>query len=252
MRGMILAAGKSTRLGQLGLHTPKPMLPLGGRPVLEWTLERLRAGGITEVVINLHHAAEVIPNYFGDGSGRGLKITYLREEEILGTAGGVKNAQALLQAEPFIVVYGDNVLNWDPMPMLERHNLRRPIATVAVAEVPDPSRSGVVRFDADGMIAGFIEKPGVRPDLGRWVSAAVYVLEPAIFDHIVAGQASDFGYDVFPALLARGLPLQAFALPEPPLAIDTPEQYAAARSAFARAQRSDASTTARPHHERPS
>src|SRR5258706_1099888 len=103
MRAMILAAGKGSRLGVLTAELPKPMLPLGDRPILAWTLDRLAASGIDQVVINLHHAPTVIADFCSDGSAWGVHITYSPEPDILGTAGGGKQAQDLLRSEAFPV-----------------------------------------------------------------------------------------------------------------------------------------------------
>ena len=229
---MILAAGKGTRLGQLGAGVPKPMLPLGDRPVLEWTIERLRSSGIQDVVINLHHAADVIPDYFGDGSTRGVHIAYVFEPEILGTAGAVRNARDLLDGERFLVIYGDTVLDWDPGPMIQDHALAGALASIVVAEVTDPSRLGVVIFDDQRRIQRFVEKPGFQPELGRWVNAGLYVLEDVIFEHIPADGFSDFGASVFPALLAENMLIRAYPRPRPLLVLDTPEQLASAQHAW--------------------
>jgi NDP-sugar pyrophosphorylase family protein len=230
MKAMILAAGKSTRLGRLGAALPKPMLPLRGRPVLDWTLDRLRAAGVREVVINLHHAPEVIPAHLGDGAARGLRIAYSVEQDIQGTAGALRAARALLDdGEPFLVIYGDTVLDWDPVSMIRSHRLRRPMGTVVVAEVADPSRLGVVRLGQDDRIEAFVEKPGHRPELGRWVNAGLCILEPRVFDHIPREGFSDLGSDIFPALLECGRELRAYRRPRPLLVLDTPEQYAAAQ-----------------------
>jgi NDP-sugar pyrophosphorylase family protein len=226
---MILAAGKSTRLGELGVQLPKPMLPLSGRPLLEWTIDRLKRSGVTELVINLHHAPDVISAHFGDGTNHGVSIRYSRETQILGTAGGLRNARDLLGQDTLLVIYGDTVLDWDPTPMIQDHMQRRPLATIVVAEVGDPSRLGVVCFDRNLSIQRFVEKPGVRPELGRWVSAGVCVFEPAVFDHILTGRSSDLAADLFPTLLARGLPLRVYPRPRPLLVLDTPDQYAAAQ-----------------------
>jgi mannose-1-phosphate guanylyltransferase len=231
---MILAAGRGTRLGDLGAELPKSMLPLAGRPVLEWTLQALRSAGILDVVINLHHAADVIPARFGDGSKLGLRIHYIHEPEILGTAGAVRNARHLLDDGSFLVVYGDTVLDWDPGPMVSDHAAAEAVATIAVSEVPDPSNMGVVLFDADHRITAFIEKPGPRPELGRWVNAGLYVLEPAIFEHIPATGFSDFGLSIFPAMLDGGPMLRAFPRPVPLTILDTPEQYADAQLAWSK------------------
>jgi mannose-1-phosphate guanylyltransferase/phosphomannomutase len=226
---MILAAGKSTRLGEIGARVPKPMLLLRGRPILEWTIERLRTAGISEIAINLHHAADIIPAHFGDGSEWNVQITYFVEEDILGTAGAVTNARAMLADDSFLLVYGDTVLDWDPTPMIIDHLLYRPLASVVVAEVEDPSRLGVVSVTPDWRISGFVEKPGNRPELGRWVNAGLCIFEPAIFEHLPTARLCDFGKDVFPLLLAHRLPLRAYPRPRPLLVVDTPEQYAAAR-----------------------
>jgi NDP-sugar pyrophosphorylase family protein len=226
---MILAAGRGTRLGDLGASLPKPMLRLAGRPVLEWTLETLRAADVEDVVINLHHAGDVIRTHFGDGSGLGMRIQYVFEPDLLGTAGAVRNAHDLLEGDRFLVVYGDTVLDWDPRPMIADHEAARALATIAVSEVADPSRMGVVAFGEDRRITGFVEKPGPRPELGRWVNAGLYVLEPAIFEHIPETGFSDFGLSIFPGLLAENQPLRAYLRPQPVTVLDTPEQLAAAQ-----------------------
>lgn len=232
VKAMILAAGRGTRLGELGAEMPKSMLQLSGRPVLEWTLGSLQSAGIVDVVINLHHAPGVIPAHFGDGSSRGLNIDYVREPEILGTAGAVRNARDLLGDERFLVIYADTVLDWDPLPMVSDHVAAAPLVSIAVSEVPDPSNMGVVLFGEDRRITAFIEKPGPRPDLGRWVNAGVYVVEPSIYDHIPASGFSDFGSSVFPSLLAGGELLRAYPRPRHLTVLDTPEQYAAAQHAW--------------------
>ena len=229
LKAMILAAGRGTRLGELGAEVPKSMLPLAGRPVLEWTLDTLQAAGIVEVVINLHHAAEVIPKHFGDGSGRGIRIEYVYEPELLGTAGPVRNARSVLGSDRFLVVYGDTVVDWDPRPMLADHVAAGAVASIAVSEVADPSNLGVVLFDADRRINRFFEKPGRRPELGRWVNAGLYVLEPEVFEAIPAAGFSDFGSSIFPALLEQDRVLRAYPRPRPLTVLDTPEQLAAAQ-----------------------
>jgi len=229
LKALILAAGKGTRLGDLGADTPKPMLSLAGRPLLEWTLESLRRAEIREVVINLHHAPRVIPDHFGDGSAFGLHIDYLVESEILGTAGAVRNARPLLDGEPFLVVYGDTVLDWDPRPMVADHVAASAAATIVVAEVADPSLLGVVLFDAQRRITTFVEKPGHRPELGRWVNAGLCVLDRLVFDRIPETGFSDLGASIFPAMLERGDLLRAYPRPRPLTVLDTPEQYAAAQ-----------------------
>jgi mannose-1-phosphate guanylyltransferase len=238
MKAMLLAAGKSTRLGPLGQVMPKPMLPLGGRPILEWTVRRLRESGITELAINLHHLPAIIRGHFGDGSAFGVRITYQEEAEILGTAGAVRRASGLLGDGDFLVVYADNVLDWDVRAMVEAHSRDGGLGSIAVAQVADPSRSGVVSFGADRAITSFLEKPGDRPELGNWVNAGVYVLGREILDHIPDSGHPDFGYDVFPELLRRGSRLLAYPLARQPLAVDTLDLYEDAQGRFGQGARS--------------
>jgi NDP-sugar pyrophosphorylase family protein len=229
---MILAAGKSTRLAGLGKQLPKPMLPLRGRPVLGWTIERLRDTGITEIIINLYHARDTIPAHFGDGSAWGVHIAYSVEDELLGTAGAVRRVRARLEDGCFLLLYGDTVPDWDPTPMVFAHARRSPIATIAVAKVDDPARLGVVCLDTEDRITAFVEKPGQRPELGRWVNAGVYVLDPRIFEYIPNRPFSDFGGDVFPMALSHGAPLYSYRRPGPLLLIDTLPQYETAEQAW--------------------
>jgi NDP-sugar pyrophosphorylase family protein len=152
---------------------------------------------------------------------------------MVATLAEVRAARALLDdGEPFLVVYGDTVLDWDPGSMIRAHQVRHPMGTVVVAEVADPSRLGVVRIGQDERVEGFVEKPGHRPELGRWVNAGLCILEPTVFDHIPGPGFSDLGSDIFPALLERGRELRAYRRPRPLLVIDTPEQYAAAQRSW--------------------
>jgi len=109
-RAMVLAAGRGTRLAPLTDTTPKPLLPVAGRPLIEHILEFLRAGGIREVVINLHHLGQRIEERIGDGRRLGLRVKYSWEDPILDTGGGIKRAEPLLAGEPFVVVNGDSLL----------------------------------------------------------------------------------------------------------------------------------------------
>ncbi|MCB1683719.1 MAG: NTP transferase domain-containing protein, partial [Pseudomonadales bacterium] len=107
MKAMILAAGRGERLRPLTDQTPKPMLRVHGRPLLEHQIEWLKAAGITDLVINLHHLGAQIENYFGDGERFGVRIRYSHESELLDTGGGILNALPLLGSEPFLVMNGD-------------------------------------------------------------------------------------------------------------------------------------------------
>ena len=158
MRALILAAGEGTRLRPLTLTCPKPMLPVGGRPVLEHLVRLLRRHGVTEIAINLHYRPEVIVRHFGDGARFGVSITYSPEERLLGSAGAAKRLEWFF-GETFFVLYGDVLTDLDLGSLVDRHRARRAAATLALYEVEDPTRCGIVEVAADGRIVRFAEKP---------------------------------------------------------------------------------------------
>ena len=185
---------------------PKPMVRVGGRPVLEHLIDLLRDHGIVDVAINLHYKPHAIVEYFGDGGRFGVALTYSHEERLLGSAGAAKRLQKFLD-EPFVVIYGDVLCALDLDELLELHRARGAAATMALYEVPDPNRCGIVQTGQDGRVTRFVEKPAF--DMGNLANAGVYVLDPSVLDLVPDGQPSDFGHDLFPDLLTRNWPVYA-------------------------------------------
>lgn len=233
MKAMILAAGKGTRLAPLTDSLPKSMIPIGGKPVLEHTLTWLRCHGVGEVIINLYHQPHVIPAYFGDGSRWGLRITYSQENELLGTAGGVKHAAWFFDG-PFLVLYGDNLSTCDFSRLARHHRDRGAMATMALYRRDDPSSSGIAEVNGEDRIVRFVEKPRPEEVFSNWVNAGIYVLSPEILELIPAGQACDFGREVFPRMLAEGRALCGYRMQadEGLWWIDTPADLARVQRAF--------------------
>ena len=233
MKAMILAAGKGTRLAPLTDTLPKSMIPIGGKPVLEHTIVWLRCSGVSEVIINLYHQPHVIPAYFGDGSKWGMRITYSQETELLGTAGGVRQAAWFFDA-PFFVLYGDNLSTCDLSQMVRKHRERGAMATMALHWRADPSSSGIAELDADDRIVRFVEKPRPEEVFSNWVNAGIYVLNLEILDQIPAGQPCDFGREVFPRMLADGRALCGYRMQgdEGLWWIDTPADLARVQQAY--------------------
>jgi NDP-sugar pyrophosphorylase family protein len=227
MNAMVLAAGKGTRLRTLTESLPKPMLPVAGKPVLLHILEWLRRYQIRQVAINLHHRPEVIREYFGNGADFGLELAYSEEPELLGTAGGVK-AMAEFFDDPFVVVYGDVLTDLDLGALLAFHRTRtsQPHATLAIDLRPDAAQCGIVATDAEERVREFIEKPLKIDIRSLWVNSGIMVLDRPLLEQIPTGRGCDFGRDVFPAWLRRGVPLFAWRLPEASYLIDmgTPEK----------------------------
>ena len=223
MKGVVLAAGEGRRLAPLGLSVPKPMALLQGRPLLEYTLALLRYHGVREVAINLFHLPHTIPAYFGDGDRMGVRLHYLRETSLSGSAGAVAQLRQFLGREPFLVLYGDVLTDLDLAEFIAFHRRRQPVATIAIAELDDLSSRGVVQLTEDGWVRRFIEKPRHPPS--PWANGGIYVLEPSVLDYISPGRACDFGHDIFPRLLADGLSIGAYPVPGYLRDIGEPEQY---------------------------
>lgn len=199
---MILAAGVGSRLEPLTCNTPKPMVPIANRPAMEHILALLARHGFSQVTANLWYLPERITNYFGDGQGFGVQLSYSREKELLGTAGGVKAVQAFFD-DTFLVIAGDALTDIDLTEMLAFHRERKALATIALRPVDDPTHFGVVVTDAEGRITGFQEKPSRESALSLLANTGIYLFEREVLDLIPAGAFYDFGKNLFPELVAR-------------------------------------------------
>ena len=211
MKAMIMAAGVGSRLMPLTMKIPKPMVPMANRPLMEYILELLAQHGFTGLIANLHYHAPVISGHFGDGSRFGVWLQYSREEELLGTAGGVKNCQWFLD-ETFAVVSGDALTDINLTRLLEEHRRKGALATIALKDVEDVEQFGIVVTGEDGQIRRFQEKPHPAEALGHQANTGIYIFEPEIFRYIPAGQFYDFGKQVFPHLVHLGAPFYGVSI----------------------------------------
>jgi mannose-1-phosphate guanylyltransferase len=200
MKAMVLAAGLGTRLRPLTYEITKPMVPVIDRPVMEHILDLLARHGFDEVIANLHYFPDSIKQYFGD------RITYRVEEELLGTAGGVRACADFFDGKPFLVISGDALTDIDLGALAARHNEAGGIATLAVKKVPDTREYGVVLHDREGRITGFQEKPSPDEALSDLGNCGIYVFSPEIFDYFPERPFADWAQDVFPALLEHDVP----------------------------------------------
>lgn len=224
MKGMILAAGEGRRLRPLTNLLPKPMLPVGGRPLLEHIIIHLRHCGLTDLAINLHHLPAAVMDYFGDGRPWQVKLRYSVEEELLGSAGGVKRLQSFFD-DTFVVYYGD-VLTWaDLRQMVAFHRQAGVVATMGLYPVPDPWNRGIVALDDSQKITRFVEKPPPDQAFSNLANAGIYVLEPEVLDWIPADQMWDFGHNLFPDLLGDGVPVAGHVIDSLLIDIGLPEKY---------------------------
>jgi mannose-1-phosphate guanylyltransferase len=217
VRAMVLAAGLGTRLRPITYAVPKPMVPVANRPVMEHIVRLLARNGFSEAIANLHWFPETIEGHFGDGSAFGIELTYSREEKLLGTSGGVRNAAGFL-GDSFLVISGDALTDIDLGAMRAFHESHDGVATLATKRVQDTSQFGVAITGADGRIQGFQEKPEPAEALSDLANCGIYMFRSAIFDFFPAPGTSkaagaddpegfaDWAMDVFPALMENDVP----------------------------------------------
>jgi mannose-1-phosphate guanylyltransferase len=224
MKAMILAAGKGTRVRPITHTTPKPMIPILQKPVMEFLLELLREHGFDEIMVNVSHLAEEIENYFRDGQRFGVQIAYSFEGRIedgeligeaLGSAGGLKRIQDFQRFfdDTFVVLCGDALIDLDLSEAVRRHRQKGAMASLITRRVPmdEVSSYGVVVTDADGRVLSFQEKPAQADAASDMINTGIYIFEPEVLDFIPSGEPFDIGADLFPRLVKAGAAF--FALP---------------------------------------
>jgi len=230
MRAIILAGGKGTRLRPLTVYTPKPIVPVVNRPFLLYQLDILSKAGITDVTLSLSYQPNKIEDLLGDGSEFGIDLHFVTEPSPLGTAGAYRFAANDIR-ETTIVLNGDILTDVDLATLVEFHRTKKAAATIALAQVDDPSKYGLVKSNADGFVQKFIEKPkgNLTETVENTINAGIYVLEPSILDLIPEGENYSFEYNVFPTMLEKKIPLYSFLLEKVYWRdIGTPESYLAA------------------------
>lgn len=224
MKAMVLAAGLGTRLRPFTEDKPKCLIPLGGRPLIDWTLRWLNHSGVTECMINLHYLADKVRQFVGDGSQYGLRVNYSYEPELLGTAGAVKKVAAFFD-QPFYVIYSDNFSQWDLKKLVDIYEKHQPAATIAVHWREDVTQSGMVELDQNNRIFRLVEKPGMGNVTSHYVNAGFYYLNPRVLNYIPEGKPCDFAFHVFPEMLRAREEIYGVKMEVPIIGIDTIEAY---------------------------
>ncbi|MDQ6767142.1 MAG: NDP-sugar synthase [Candidatus Eremiobacteraeota bacterium] len=203
MKGMILAGGLSTRLYPLTLELPKPLVPVLDRPVVGHVIEYVKAHGIDDLVINVHYFPQAVRGYADDGSKWGVRIEYLHETQLMGSAGAVRQVADRF-AGTFVVIGCDDVTDIDLAAAVDFHRERKAEATIVLVEVADVSQYGAVIVDDSGRILEFQEKPAKGTERSNLANTGVYIFEPALLRRIPPKTFYDFGKQVFPDMLAAG------------------------------------------------
>ncbi|NKB63352.1 MAG: NTP transferase domain-containing protein [Gammaproteobacteria bacterium] len=226
MKAMILAAGKGTRVQPLTYELPKPMIPVLGKPVMEYLIEQLYFHGFNRIMVNLSHLPEPIETYFGDGRRWGVDIGYSFEGYIedgqligepLGSAGGIKRVQEFggFFDDTFLVVCGDAIIDLDLTQALRKHWQSGAKASIVVKRIAKEkvSNYGVVVCDGDNNVTSFQEKPSVQEAKSALVNTGIYLFEPEILNHIPSDQIYDIGADLLPGLIEKSVPFSAIEMP---------------------------------------
>ena len=205
MNAMILAAGRGERLQPLTDRLPKPLIPVAGKPLLHYTLSYLKNCGVKEVVINLHHLAEQIQSFVGDGRAWGLRIHYSHETHLLGTGGGIQKASPYLLQGPFVVMNGDILLELDLNDVLRFHQSNNAQVTMVLRRDPEVDRFGAIEIDGYNRVRQFLGKLPV-PDAPRkkLMFTGVHIMEPEVFSCMPSQSAAFSIVDVYLDMLRAG------------------------------------------------
>jgi NDP-mannose synthase len=219
MKAVILAGGKGRRLRPYTTTFPKPLMPIGDKPILEIILRQLKANGVDQAIMAVGHLAELIMAFFGDGSAFGLSIHYSREDTPLGTAGCLGLIKDQLDA-PFLMMNGDIVTTLDYSALVEYHKQSGAAATIALNKRCINIDFGVVETDAEQNIIGYHEKPTIE----QYVSMGIYVFDPRVLTYIQPNEYLDFP-DLIKLLISRGEAVKAYPYEGYWLDIGRPDDY---------------------------
>src|SRR3989442_1146071 len=206
MKAVVLAGGEGTRLKPLTYNRPKPLMPVAGRPCIDYVLRSLAASGFHEIIVTTAYLSDALIKSIGDGLDYNASILYSFEENPAGTAGAVRRVANFID-ETFVVAMGDILCDVDFKALFEFHKRTGGVVTIALTDVDDPTQYGIVGLDAKGRIQKFKEKPRKEEAFSSLVNAGIYVLEPEVLEFIPPDQKFDFAKDLFPKLLSKGVPL---------------------------------------------
>ncbi|MGZ7070551.1 MAG: DUF4954 family protein [Methanobacterium sp.] len=200
-----MAGGKGTRLRPLTLIRPKPMIPLVNKPIIQYTVDRLKRFGLKDIIMTLNYMSTNIKNYFKDGTSFGVDIKYSVEKWPLGTGGSVKKAQKYID-DTFMVVSGDVLTDVDFKDVLKFHKEKGALVTMVLTEIEDPTHFGIAVMDNDNKITEYLEKPAPEDVFSNVANTGIYILEPEIFEFFQEKEEKselDFSKDIFPEVIKK-------------------------------------------------
>jgi len=204
MKAVIMAGGLGTRLRPLTNSVPKHILPVAGKPMIEYVIKSMVSGGFEDIILTTGYIYDRIVNVVGDATQYGARAFYSIESKRLGTAGSVKRVEALLDGT-FVVGSGDVLADVDIRELYEFHRKKGAMATMALTSVDNPTEYGIVGLDDDSRIVRFMEKPAEEEVFSNLINAGIYILEPEVLRHVPPETMFDFSKNLFPILLEEGV-----------------------------------------------
>lgn len=224
MKVVVMAGGKGTRIASMASDIPKPMIQILGKPVLEYEIDCLRRQGLTDIVLIIGHLGQAIVDYFGDGSGFGVKISYINETTPLGTAGGLWYLKDEID-EDFLLLNGDIIFDVDFKRFAAYHGEHGGEATILTHPNHHPYDSGIIVTNQDGVVQKWLHKEEQRTFYKNRVNAGIHMLSPEIFKRLKKGpEKLDLDRDILRSLIPEGK-LIAYDSPEYIKDMGTPERY---------------------------
>jgi len=224
-QAVILCAGLGTRLRPLTDTMPKPMIPILGKPLLEWNIEQFKKHGVTEFFINLYYLPDVIRDYFGDGAKWGVKINYFQEKDILGTAGGVKNFASMLD-DKFFLIYGDMISLMDYSKMAEEFASHPDaIGMQRMQKTDNYADADVAELGPDGSYLKIHAKPHTESYPNAYRMKGIFILRKDILEYVPASTFYELGKQLLPDAVKDGKKFYSYECKEYTKGIDTMEKY---------------------------
>lgn len=211
MKAVVLAGGFGTRLHPLTIKRPKPMVPVLNRPLMEYVIALLKENGFRDITVLLFHQPEIIKNYFKNGSGFGVRLSYVEAPSDFGTAGAVRYAVKSTK-EPLLVISADLICDFPLRELVKLHRRKKAEVTIALTRVPNPLPYGIVITDKHGRVKYFLEKPSWSDVFSDTINAGIYVLSPRVLQTIPREESFDFSHDLFPLLLKKDKPIYGLVM----------------------------------------
>lgn len=201
-KAFILAAGRGVKMRPFTYEIPKTLIPVQGKPILEYSIELLRDNGFKDIYILIGHLGDKIVSHFGDGSRFGVKITYIKEKKEEGTAAPLRMAKKYFRNAPFIMMYGDILIDINLKDFIEFHQSHGGPATMAVTSSDNPYEFGAVRLHGNKVVK-FKEKPEKKKGVSHFINAGLFVFSPKIINYVPAKGYSMLEKDVLPKLVGE-------------------------------------------------